>query len=70
VQAPSDAKAAEADYAERIKRASAGARIAPAASAAGVGAAGVRAPEQALGYQRCTFPCPCLYIWCYGVDEI
>ena len=51
-QAPADTKAAEADYTDRIKRASAGARIAPSAAAAGVSSASTRPADQALGYSR------------------
>lgn len=52
-QAPADTKAAEADYTDRIKRATAGARVAPAAAAAGVSSASTRPADQALGYSRC-----------------
>ena len=54
-QEPADSdsqKAANADYTERIKRASAGARIAPAAAAAGAASARTRPADQALGYSR------------------
>jgi hypothetical protein len=52
-QAPADAKSAESDYAERVKRAAAGARAAPGAAAAGAaGAVSARPAEQALSYQR------------------
>lgn len=52
-QAPADTqKAAEADYTDRIKRATAGARIAPAAAAAGVSSASTKPADQALGYSR------------------